>query len=185
MWRSSVQGRAWILYTCISSIAFFRRAFPFWWQTYPDWVFQQPGRCAPSPSKEIKGFPCQEHGDLAANPHPRQRFCRLIEFFGLEETLKGHLVPLPALNRDTRGSIRSSEPHPLTFDVCRNGAPTTSLGNLCQLFTALILKNLLSSLNFLTFSVKPFPHVLSQQTEPQHITQPSTPSVEQEMGNDG
>jgi len=36
----------------------------------------------------------------------------IIERFELEETLKGRLVPLPAMDRDTHSSIRCSEPRP-------------------------------------------------------------------------
>ena len=35
---------------------------------------------------------------------------RIISLFGLEGTLKGHLVQLPAMNRGTFSSIRCSEP---------------------------------------------------------------------------
>ena len=35
-----------------------------------------------------------------------------IELHELEGTLKGHLVHLPAVSRDTHSSIRCSEPHP-------------------------------------------------------------------------
>ena len=35
-----------------------------------------------------------------------------IELLELEGTLKGHLVHLPAVSRDTHSSIRCSEPHP-------------------------------------------------------------------------
>jgi len=35
-----------------------------------------------------------------------------IELFEWEKILKGHLVQLPAVSRDTHSSIRCSEPHP-------------------------------------------------------------------------
>ncbi|KAK4827923.1 hypothetical protein QYF61_022371 [Mycteria americana] len=52
-----------------------------------------------------------------------------------------------------------------TLNVSRDGASTTSLGNLCQCFTTLIVKNffLISSLNLPSFSFKTLPLVLSQQ----------------------
>ncbi|KAK4832076.1 hypothetical protein QYF61_020632 [Mycteria americana] len=56
-------------------------------------------------------------------------------------------------------------PSNLTLNVARDGASTTSLGNLFQCFTTLIVKNffLISSLNLPSFSLKPLPLVLSQQ----------------------
>ena len=68
----------------------------------------------------------------------------------------------PAVNRDTHSSIRCSEPHPLTLGVSRDGAPTTSLGNLCQCFTTLVTENffLIPSLNLPSYSLKPFLLVL-------------------------
>ena len=37
---------------------------------------------------------------------------RIMESFELEGTYIGHLIQLPAVNRDTYSSIRSSELHP-------------------------------------------------------------------------
>ncbi|KAK4818403.1 hypothetical protein QYF61_012324 [Mycteria americana] len=56
-------------------------------------------------------------------------------------------------------------PSNLTLNVSRDGASTTSLGNLVQCFTTLIVKNffLISSLNLPSCSLKPLPLVLSQQ----------------------
>ena len=50
--------------------------------------------------------------------------------------------------------------------VSRDGASTASLGNLCQCLTTLSIKHffLMSNQNLSSFSVKPFPLVLSQQT---------------------
>ena len=56
----------------------------------------------------------------------------IIESLELEGTLKGHLVSLPALSRDTHSSISSQSPSSLTLGVCR---PVTSLCNLCQCCT--------------------------------------------------
>ena len=53
----------------------------------------------------------------------------------------------------------------LTLKVFRDGASTTSLGNLCQGFTTLTVKNffLIPSLNLPSFCSKPLLLVLSQQ----------------------
>ena len=56
----------------------------------------------------------------------------------------------------------------LILNVSRDGASTTSLGNMCHRFTTLIVKNffLLSSLNLPSLSFKPLPLVLWQQICP-------------------
>jgi len=46
----------------------------------------------------------------------------ITEWFELKGTLKGHLVPLPALNRDIHSSISAQSPNSLTLAVCRDGA---------------------------------------------------------------
>ena len=45
---------------------------------------------------------------------------RIVEPFGLEGTLQGHLVPLPALNGDTHSSVSAQSPLSLTLAVCRD-----------------------------------------------------------------
>ncbi|KAK4827897.1 hypothetical protein QYF61_022320 [Mycteria americana] len=62
-------------------------------------------------------------------------------------------------------------PSNLTLKVSRDGASTTSLGNLCQCFTTFIIKNffLISSLNLPSFTLKPLPLVLSQQALPKRL----------------
>ena len=50
-------------------------------------------------------------------------------------------VPLPVLSRDTCSSISAQSPSSLTSAVCRDGASTTSLGNLYQCFTTLIAES--------------------------------------------
>ena len=54
------------------------------------------------------------------------------------------------------------------WNVSRDGASPTSLGNLCQGFTTLSVKNffLVSSENLLSFTLKPSPLVLLQQALP-------------------
>ena len=91
---------------------------------------------------------------------------RTIEKFGLEGTFKGHLVQPPAMSRDIFTQTRLLRaPSNLTFNVSRDGASTTFLGNLFQYFTTLQQKIffLISSLNLTTFSLKPLPCVLSLQ----------------------
>jgi len=45
------------------------------------------------------------------------------------------------MNRGAYSSIGAQSPSSLTWSVCRDGASTTSLGNLCQCLTALTAKN--------------------------------------------
>ena len=66
---------------------------------------------------------------------------RIPELFELEETINGQLVQLPCneqghLQLDYARRSSSS----LTLNVSRDRAPTTTLGNLFQCFTTLILK---------------------------------------------
>jgi len=73
----------------------------------------------------------------------------------------------PAVSRDSFTQPRLLRaPSNLALNVPRAGASTTSLGNLCQCFTTLMVKNffLLSSLNVPSLSLKPLLLVLSQQT---------------------
>ena len=57
-------------------------------------------------------------------------------------------------------------PSNLALNTVREGAATASLGNLCQGLTTLMVKNffLMSNLNLPSFSVQPFPLVLSLHT---------------------
>jgi len=57
-------------------------------------------------------------------------------------------------------------PSNLALNPAREGAVTASLGNLGQCFTNLMVKNffLISHLNLPSFSLKPFPLVLSLHT---------------------
>ncbi|KAK4826030.1 hypothetical protein QYF61_003851 [Mycteria americana] len=71
-----------------------------------------------------------------------------------------------AVSRDIFNLIRLLRaPSNLTLNVSRDGASTTSLANLLQCFTTLIVKTffLISSLNLPSFSSKPLPLVLLQQ----------------------
>ena len=56
----------------------------------------------------------------------------------------------------------AQSPSSLTLDVSRDGASTTSLGNLCQCLTTLTVKNifLISSPNLTPSSLNQFPHFL-------------------------
>jgi len=88
----------------------------------------------------------------------------IIERFGWEGTLKGHLVQPPAVSRNIFNQIRLLRvPSNLTLNVSSDGTLTTSVGNLSQGFTTLTVKKffLKSSLNLLFFSLKPLPLVLS------------------------
>ena len=86
---------------------------------------------------------------------------------GWKEPVKAILSNPPTVSRDIFNQIRLlGVPSNLTWNVCRDGASTTSLGNLCQGFTTLIVKKLflISSLNLPFFILKPLPLVLSLQT---------------------
>ncbi|KAK4818202.1 hypothetical protein QYF61_008586 [Mycteria americana] len=87
---------------------------------------------------------------------------------GTEEkrTFIVHLVQTPCKSRDIFNKIRLLRvPSNLTLNVSRDGASTTSLGNLFQCLPTLIVKNffLKSSLNLPSLSLKPLILVLSQQ----------------------
>ena len=80
---------------------------------------------------------------------------RGIELFELEETLKCHLVQPPAMSRDTYSYIRLLRAlSSLTLSVSRDGACTTSQGNLCQCLNTRIVNNffLISNLNLSSFT---------------------------------
>jgi len=88
-----------------------------------------------------------------------------IELFELEGTLKVHLVQFPCSEQEHRQLYQVLRAlSSLILSVSKDGAATTSLGNLC--FIILTVKNgfLISSLNLPFFSWKPFPLILSQQT---------------------
>jgi len=75
---------------------------------------------------------------------------RIIQSFDLEGTVEDHLVQLPCSEQahlQLPQVLRA--PSSLTLGVCRDGAPITSLGNMCQCFTSLSIKNffLISNLN--------------------------------------
>ena len=91
---------------------------------------------------------------------------RITESFELEGTLRGHTVQPPSNEQGHpqlhQGAQSTSS---LTLAVSRDGASTTSLGNLCHCLTTVTVKNfLISSLNCPSFGLKPFPLVLSQVT---------------------
>lgn len=69
------------------------------------------------------------------------QFHKITESFGLEGTLKAHLDQLPCNEHGQLqlSQIAQSAPS-LTLNVTRDGAPTTSLGNLIQCLTTLTVK---------------------------------------------
>ena len=87
----------------------------------------------------------------------------------LEETLKSHLVQPPCTAPTADQLLRAQSN--LTWSTCRDGAPTTSQGNLCQCLTALTTEKfiLTSSLNLPLLVRNKFPYVLSQQTPLQSV----------------
>jgi len=82
--------------------------------------------------------------------------------------LEDHLVPTPlAMSRDIFHQPRLLRaPSNLALNPAREGAATASLGSLCQCLTTLMGKNffLISHLNLPSFSLEPFPLVLSLHT---------------------
>ena len=96
----------------------------------------------------------------------------IIECLGLEGTYRGHLVqPDPVMSRDIFNKIRLLRAQSnLTLNVSRDGTSTTSLGNLFQCFTTLIVKYFFQifSLNLPFFSLKPLSLVPSQQALYKH-----------------
>ena len=91
----------------------------------------------------------------------------ITEWLEMEGTLKGHLVQLPC---SEQGRLQCHQvlraPSSLTLSVSRDRASTTSLGNLCQCLTALIVRHifLTFNLNLPSFGLKLFLLVTSQQT---------------------
>ena len=73
----------------------------------------------------------------------KHAFYSIMESFELEETLKGHLAQLPC-NEQRHLQLHQGlrAPSSLTFSISRDEASATSLGNLCQCFTTLSIKNL-------------------------------------------
>jgi len=69
--------------------------------------------------------------------------CRIIESSELEGTSKDHLIQLPCSEQRHHRWIRLPRAwSSLTFKVCRDGAFTTSLGNLIQCLTTLTVEDL-------------------------------------------
>ena len=98
----------------------------------------------------------------------------IIEPLELEGTFEDHLVQLlyneqehVQLDQAAQGLI-----HSFTLKVSSDGASTTSLDSLFHCLTTLILKNFsfISNLNLPSFSLKPFPLVLSQQILPNSLS---------------
>jgi len=65
-----------------------------------------------------------------------------VESLELEGTFKGHLVQLPCNEQGHHSHIRLPRASSsLALKVSRDGASTTSLGNLCQCITTLTVKD--------------------------------------------
>jgi len=89
---------------------------------------------------------------------------RIIEWFGFKGTLKIISFQPPAMSRDIFHQPRLLRaPSSLALNPAREEAATASLGSLFQCFTTLTMKNffLISNLNLPSFSLEPFPLVLS------------------------
>ncbi len=83
----------------------------------------------------------------------------------MEGTSKGCLVPLPALSRDTHSSISAQSPIQPDCGCVQGWGTATSLGTLCHSSPSLATFSLTSSLNLLSFSLKPFPLVLLDSSQ--------------------
>jgi len=87
---------------------------------------------------------------------------RIIEFYELKGTIKGHLVQLPC---NEQGHLQLHQVlkalSSLTFSVSRDGASTTSLGNLFHLYCK-----------------KPFPYIQSKSL---FLSETIFPSLSQQM----
>lgn len=75
--------------------------------------------------------------------------------------LNDHPVPIQA--RDTSHQLLLKGPSNWALNFSRDGAAMSSLGTLCPCLTTLRAENffLMSILNLLCFSLKPFPLILS------------------------
>ena len=87
----------------------------------------------------------------------------ITEWLEMEGTLKGHLVHLPCTEQ---GRLQCHQvlraPSSLTLSVSRDRASTSSLGNLCQCLTTLIVKNV-----FLTPNLN-LPYSTQYKTKAEH-----------------
>jgi len=91
---------------------------------------------------------------------------RIIELFKFEGTFQRPSGPTPCKEQghlQLHQVLRALSS--LTFSVCRNGASTGSLGNLCHCLNTLTVRNffLVFHLDLPAFSLKHFSVVMSQQ----------------------
>jgi len=94
------------------------------------------------------------------------QYHKIINSFKLEGTIKGHLVQLLSVNKDIYSWITLLKAQiRLTLNVSKDGVSTTSISNLLQCLTNLIIKNifLIFKLNLTSCSLKTFPLALSQK----------------------
>jgi len=91
---------------------------------------------------------------------------KIIEWFGWERTFRGHLAQSPC-SEQGHLQLDQGAPSPIQpgLERFQRWASTISLGNLCQGFTTLTVKNffLISSLNLPSLNLKPSSLVLFQQ----------------------
>ena len=72
----------------------------------------------------------------------KQKAAVVIEPYELEGTLRSHLIQLPCTEQEhLQPDQVLRDPSNMILSVSRDGASTTSLGNLCQCLTTLIAKD--------------------------------------------
>ncbi|KAK4833081.1 hypothetical protein QYF61_027743 [Mycteria americana] len=94
---------------------------------------------------------------------------RIIEWFGLERTFTGHLVQ-PPCNEQGHLQLDQVAQSPVQSEFVDEAA-TTPLGNLCQCFTTLIIKNFFL-ISILEGCNKVFPEPSPLQAEQPQLSQP-------------
>jgi len=126
-------------------------------------------------------FPAPTHFRRRARPCQPSLYSmlnhRTIKWFGLEGTLKITWFQPPAMGRDTFHQTRLLRaPSNPALNTAREGAATASVGNLFQCFTTLMVKNffLISNLDLPSFSLEPFPLVLSLHTLVKRVNKPNS-----------
>jgi len=85
------------------------------------------------PDLRLSAWLRHQHRDLLEKVEGSlESYNKIVERLGLDRTFKGHLVQLLVVIRDIFHWIRLLRaPSNLTWNVSRDGASATSLGNLC------------------------------------------------------